>query len=431
MAKTIAVVGSQWGDEGKGKIIDYLAGGADVVVRAQGGSNAGHSVVIDGKRYSLHLIPSGILNPGAENIIGNGVVFDPAGFFEELKSLESDGVNTEKIYVSDRAHVVFPWHKTLDALSEKARGAASIGTTLKGIGPCYMDKVERSGIRVCDLICEEIFREKFEAQLAAKNAIITKLYDGQPLDGASIYREFTEYAKRLAPYVRDTGLLVYDAVTSGKTVLFEGAQGSMLDLDLGTYPYVTSSHPISGGFTSGSGIGAGLIEEIIGITKAYTTRVGEGPFVTELHDETGVLIRERGHEYGVTTGRARRCGWFDGVVVRHSARINGMTGIALMLLDVLDAFDELKLCIAYEHDGEKVEHYPANLKFLSECTPVYRTLKGWKTDLSKLTSYDALPEEAKAYIAAVEEISGVPVKIVSVGPGREQTIIREDVLSSK
>jgi adenylosuccinate synthase len=431
MGKTIAIIGSQWGDEGKGKIIDYLAGGADMVVRAQGGNNAGHSVVIDGKRYSLHLIPSGILNPNAVNIVGNGIVFDPAGFFDELKTLEADGVNTDKIYVSDRAHIVFPWHKTIDALSEKARGAASIGTTLKGIGPCYMDKVERSGIRVCDLIEEEIFRGKFEAQLAAKNAIITKLYGGEPLDGASIYREYSDYAKRLVPFVRDTGVLVYDAVQAGKTVLFEGAQGSMLDLDLGTYPYVTSSHPISGGFTTGSGIGAGLIHEVIGITKAYTTRVGEGPFVTELANEAGALIRERGHEYGVTTGRARRCGWFDGVVVRHSARINGTTGLALMLLDVLDAFDEINLCTAYAHDGGTVEYYPANLKFLSECKPVYKTLKGWKTDLTTLTTYDALPAEAKAYVEAIEQVTGVPVKIVSVGPGREQTIVREDVLSSK
>lgn len=423
MANTIAVVGSQWGDEGKGKIIDYLATRADMVVRAQGGANAGHSVVIGGKRYSLHLIPSGVLNPDAVNIIGNGVVFDPPAFFAELDSLRADGAALGQVYVSDRAHVVFPYHKLLDKLSEEARGADSIGTTLKGIGPCYMDKVERSGLRVCDMTGAG-FAEKLRSRIADKNSIITKLYGGEPLDADAILREYEGYAEKLAPFVRDTGVLVDEAISAGKTVLFEGAQGSMLDLDLGTYPYVTSSHPVSGGFAVGSGIGEGRIKEIIGITKAYTTRVGEGPMVTELKDETGNLIRDRGHEYGVTTGRPRRCGWFDGVVCRYTARINGTTGLALMLLDVLDAFDEIKICYAYEAAGERVEQYPASIDKLAACRPVYKTVKGWKADISGMTSWDELPAETKAYVAEIEAVCGVPVKFVSVGPGRDQTIVR-------
>ncbi|MDR1069124.1 MAG: adenylosuccinate synthase [Clostridiales Family XIII bacterium] len=423
MAKTIAVIGSQWGDEGKGKIIDYLATGADMVVRAQGGANAGHSVVIEGKRYSLHLIPSGVLNDNAVNIIGNGVVFDPPAFLAELDSLRADGVAADKIYISDRAHVVFPYHKLLDKLAEEARGANSIGTTLKGIGPCYMDKVERSGIRICDMLSAG-FKEKLAGRIAAKNEIIVKLYGGEPLDADAVIAEYEAYAGRLAPYVRDTGIMVDEAISSGKTVLFEGAQGSMLDLDLGSYPYVTSSHPVSGGFAVGAGIGEGRIEEIIGITKAYTTRVGEGPMVTELLDGMGDLIRERGHEYGVTTGRPRRCGWFDGVVCRYTARINGTTGLALMLLDVLDEFDEINLCYAYEADGERLDYYPASLEKVSACRPVYKTIRGWKRDISAVTSWDELPAEAQAYVSEVEKICGVPVKFISVGPGREQTIVR-------
>lgn len=424
---TIAIIGSQWGDEGKGKVIDYLASKADMVVRAQGGNNAGHTVVIGKKKYALHLIPSGVLNPGAINVIGNGVVFDPRGFFEELEGLSKDSVDTTKIYVSDRAHVVMPYHRILDGLAEEARGADGIGTTLRGIGPCYMDKVERSGIRVCDLMDENELITNITKQVAAKNEIITKIYKKEPLDTKQIIAEYQDYAKRLKPFVADTGLLVYDAVYSGKTVLFEGAQGSLLDLDLGTYPYVTSSHPISGGFTTGAGIGAGTIAQVIGITKAYTTRVGAGPMVTELLDATGDLIRENGHEYGVTTGRPRRCGWFDAVVVRHSVRINGTTGIALMLLDVLDSFDEIYICTAYESNGEVINHYPASLAKLESCKPVLKKLPGWKKDLTQATSWDELPEEAKAYVEEIEKQCGAPVQIISVGPGREQTILRTEI----
>lgn len=423
----LAIVGAQWGDEGKGKIIDYLAEKADMVVRGQGGNNAGHTVVIGSKKYALHLIPSGVLNKDAVNVIGNGVVFDPEGFFNEIEGLKKDGIDTSKIFVSDRAHIVFSYHKVLDGLYEAARGKDDIGTTKKGIGPCYMDKIERSGLRICDMLDEKSFREKLAAQIDRKNQIITKLFEAEPVNKEEIIETYVAYANRLKPYVRDTGIMVYDSLAANEKVLFEGAQGSLLDVDLGTYPYVTSSHPISGGFTTGSGIGVGSIGEVLGITKAYTTRVGKGPFVTEEDNETGNKIRELGHEYGVTTGRPRRCGWFDGVVVKYSARINGMTGIALMLLDVLGDFDTLKLCYQYDRNGEKVDHFPASLDALEECKPMYKELPGWNCDISECRQYEDLPKEAKDYIQAVEEITGVPVKIVSVGPRRDQTIIRQEI----
>jgi len=423
----LAIVGSQWGDEGKGKIIDYLAEKADMVVRGQGGNNAGHTVVIGEKKYALHLIPSGILNEGAVNVIGNGVVFDPEGFFKELEDLKNDGVDTSKIYVSDRAHIVFSYHKLLDGLYEAARGKDDIGTTKKGIGPCYMDKIERSGIRTCDMLDEALFREKLSAQIDRKNEIITKLFGEKPIEKEAVIETYVEYARRLKPYIRDTGVMVYESLQKGEKVLFEGAQGSLLDVDLGTYPYVTSSHPTSGGFTTGSGIGAGTIQKVLGITKAYTTRVGKGPFVTEEDNETGNKIRELGHEYGVTTGRPRRCGWFDAVVVKYSARINGMTGLSLMLLDVLSEFETIKLCDQYDCGGEKIEHFPARLELVESCKPVYRELPGWKCDISECRTYDELPEAAKNYVKAIEEATGVPVVIISVGPRRDQTIIREQI----
>ncbi len=423
----LAIVGSQWGDEGKGKVIDYLAEKADMVVRGQGGNNAGHTVVIGDKKYALHLIPSGVLNKGALNIVGNGVVFDPEGFFKEIEDLNKDGVDTSKIFVSDRAHIVFPYHKVLDGLYEAARGKDDIGTTKKGIGPCYMDKIERSGIRTCDMLDEKVFREKLSAQIDRKNDIIVKLFGAEPIKKEELIETYVEYAKRLKPYIRDTGVMVYDALKKGEKVLFEGAQGSLLDVDLGTYPYVTSSHPTSGGFTTGSGIGAGAFSEVLGITKAYTTRVGKGPFVTEEDNETGNKIRELGHEYGVTTGRPRRCGWFDAVVVKYSARINGMTGLSLMLLDVLGEFETIKLCHQYDHNGIKIDNFPARLEIIEECKPVYRELKGWMCDISGCKTWDELPEAAKTYVKAIEETTGVPVKIISVGPRRDQTIIREQI----
>lgn len=423
----LAIVGSQWGDEGKGKMIDYFGKKADMVVRAQGGSNAGHSVVIDGKRYSLHLVPSGILNPEAVNIVGNGVVFDPRVFFGELRQLSADGIATDKIFVSDRAHVVFPYHYMLDELYETGRGKEDIGTTKKGIGPCYMDKVQRSGLRTCDMLDPGKFAQKLGDQIDAKNQILEKLYGAPPLDKEATVEEYAGYAKRLAPYIRDTGVLVYEAIRAGKKVLFEGAQGSLLDIDLGTYPYVTSSHPTSGGFTTGSGIGIGNISQVLGIVKAYTTRVGKGPFVTELTDETGNRIREIGHEYGVTTGRPRRIGWFDAVIVNYSSRINGMTSIALMLLDVLSEFDTLKLCYAYEHRGRQVVHYPADLDFLGECAPIYKEMPGWKADITGCRTYEELPALCRAYVEEIERLTGLPVISISVGPEREATIVREEI----
>ena len=423
----LAIIGSQWGDEGKGKMIDYFGKRADMVVRAQGGSNAGHSVVIDGKRHSLHLIPSGILNPNAVNIIGNGVVFDPKVFFAEVEKLAADGISAEKIYISDRAHIVFPYHYILDELYEAGRGEENIGTTKKGIGPCYMDKVQRSGLRTCDMLNMARFSEKLAAQIDEKNKIVQKLYEREPFDKEAMIAEYVAYAKKLAPYICDTGVMVHEAIQSGKKVLFEGAQGSLLDIDLGTYPYVTSSHPISGGFTTGSGIGVGSISEVLGIVKAYTTRVGKGPFVTELINETGDRIREIGHEYGVTTGRPRRIGWFDSVSVHYSSRINGMTGIALMLLDVLSEFDTLKICYAYEHQGKRVDHYPADLDFLGECRPLYKEMKGWKEDITHCKSYEELPAACRAYVEEIEALTGVPVISISVGPEREATIMRKEI----
>ena len=421
---TIAVVGTQWGDEGKGKAIDYLATRADVVVRAQGGNNAGHSVVIDGKKYALHLIPSGILNPTAVNVIGNGVVFDPAGFFEELADLEKDGIDTKNLFISDRVHIVFPYHKVLDGLTEKAKGSSKVGTTNKGIGPCYMDKMARVGLRGCDMLDDELFRSKLSAQIDIKNDMIVKLYGEEPLDKEEILETYCDYAKRLKPYITDTSVLVYNAIREGKKVLFEGAQGTMLDIDLGTYPYVTSSHPVSGGFSTGAGISPRLLDEVIGIVKAYTTRVGAGPFVSEEDNEIGDKIREIGHEYGVTTGRPRRCGWLDLVVIRYAARVNGLTGISLMLLDVLDQFETINVCVGYDYNGQVLTDFPASLDVIGQSKPVYKELKGWNTPITGCRNYDDLPQEAKEYIEFIEEFTGVPVKIVSVGPDREQTMVR-------
>jgi len=421
---TVVIVGAQWGDEGKGKVIDYLAKEADVVVRGQGGNNAGHTVVVGDQKYALHLIPSGILNENTINVIGNGVVFDPQGFIKEIEGLKAKGVSTESIKVSDRAHVVFPYHREIDRLAEEARGADMIGTTKKGIGPSYMDKVERSGIRVCDFVDEEIFESIFRKQIEAKNKIIVSIYGGEALDADAMVAEYKEYAKFVKPFVTDTSVVVYDALKEGKKVLLEGAQGTLLDLDYGTYPYVTSSHPTAGGFTIGSGIGPNQIGEVVGITKAYTTRVGKGPFVTELDNEIGDRIRIAGNEFGTTTGRPRRCGWLDTVIVKYSARVNGMTCIALMLLDVLTGFETVKICKGYRYGDVEIEHFPASLNVLGKCEPIYEELPGWTEDLSDCTTFESLPANARAYVERIEALTGVPVKIISVGPKRTQTIVR-------
>lgn len=424
---SLVVVGTQWGDEGKGKVIDYLAKEADMVVRGQGGNNAGHTVVVGDKKYALRLIPSGVLYDGKINIIGNGVVLDPEGFIQEIEGLNKEGVNTDNIIISDRAHIVMPYHKVLDELSEEMKGDSKVGTTKKGIGPCYMDKVERTGIRACDLLNESLFIKKASEQIDLKNAIIEKIYKGERLDKDKIINQYLEFAKILRPFIKDTTVMVYDALKRGEKILFEGAQGTMLDIDMGTYPYVTSSHPISGGFTVGTGVGPGMINGVLGIVKAYTTRVGKGPFVTEEDNETGDKIRRIGNEFGTVTGRPRRCGWLDLVVINYATRVNGLTGISLMLLDVLSEFDTIKVCVAYDYHGEVMEHFPASLEVLEECKPIYKEIKGWKQDITHCTSYEDLPKEAKNYIEMIEEETGIPIKIVSVGPKRSQTIVREKI----
>lgn len=419
------VVGSQWGDEGKGKIIDILASRADVVVRAQGGNNAGHTVQSGDEVYKLHLIPSGILYPQTLCLIGCGVVVDPKVLLEEIGSLKARGVTCENLRIDPRAHVILPWHIELDGLSEAARGGSDIGTTRRGIGPCYMDKAERCGLRMSDLIVPERFAEKAALVGSQKNDIITKLYGGKALDIGAVIEEYTEYGRQLRKYVEDVSVLTYNAVREGKNVLFEGAQGCLLDIDMGTYPYVTSSHPISGGFTTGIGIGPGMISEVLGVAKAYTTRVGKGPFPTELFDETGDQIRNLGGEFGTTTGRPRRCGWFDAVILRHAVRVNGLTGIALNKLDTLSGLKTLKVCVAYRRsDGSLIRNFPTSLEDLADCSPVYEELPGFDGDLSRCTSYDELPQEAKDYVAFLEQQLDCPVKMVGVGPARSQNLER-------
>jgi len=426
--KTVAIVGSQWGDEGKGKVIDYLATQADVVVRGQGGNNAGHTLVVDGKKFALRLIPSGVLNPNTINVIGNGIVFDPQGFLEEIEMLKKDDIDTSNIKISDRAHIVFPYHKELDALAEEARGANKIGTTKKGIGPCYMDKTERSGIRICDLMDKDVFAKKLKLQVDAKNKLVQGVYGKEAMfDFETIYNEYLGYAEKIRNHVADTSVIVYDAIKAGKKVLFEGAQGTLLDLDLGTYPFVTSSHPISGGFAIGAGVGPNMIKDVVGIVKAYTTRVGEGPFVTELDNEIGEEIRVKGREFGTVTGRARRCGWFDAVIVRYAARVNGLTSISLMLLDVLTGFDKIQVCTAYKMGDQIIKDFPASLEDLAKCEPVYEELEGWTEDITSVERFEDLPENAKKYVAKIEELVGVSVDMVSVGPNRAQTIVRRNV----
>jgi adenylosuccinate synthase len=419
------VVGAQWGDEGKGKTIDILASRADVVVRAQGGNNAGHTVVNAGEVYKLHLIPSGILYSGTSCLIGCGVVIDPKVILEEIDSLQSRGVNCNNLSIDPRAHVIMPWHIELDGLSEKARGGSDIGTTKRGIGPCYMDKAERCGLRMYDLVHPELLTQKAAAVGEAKNKLIVGVYGGEPLDIAKIIKDYTFYGKRLSQYVADVSVLSFDAIKAGKNVLFEGAQGALLDIDLGTYPYVTSSHPTSGGCCTGSGVGPTCIGEVIGVAKAYTTRVGKGPFPTELEDQTGDFIRTRGNEFGTTTGRPRRTGWFDAVIVRHAVRINGLTSIALNKLDTLSEVKTLKICTAYKlPDGSTTSNFPPTLEELAGCEPVYEEFAGFTGDLSRCKSFDELPETAKQYVLAVEKLIDCKVSMVGIGPGRDQNIER-------
>lgn len=421
---TVALIGAQWGDEGKGKYIDILASSADYVVRATGGSNAGHTVVRGGNTYKLHLIPSGILYPNTVNIIGNGVVIDPKTVLEEMDSLAAQGIKFDNLRIDLRAHVVMPYHRTFDELAELAKGDAAIGTTKRGIGPCYADKCDRIGIRMIDLIDPDVFAKKLKTNLELKNKIITCVYGGKALDYDEIRSEYNEYAKRLAPFCRDTGVELYDAVKSNKRIIFEGAQGTLLDLDSGTYPFVTSSHPITGGFCAGAGIGPTAIKECLGIAKSYTTRVGAGPFPTELNDEVGKHLLDVGHEYGVTTGRARRCGWLDAVILRLAVRINGLTSLAINKLDPLTGLSKIKIATHYVKDGKVVRDFPADITMLEGCTPVYEEFDGWTEDITGVRSFDKLPKAAQNYIKAIEKIAGCPVTMIGVGPDREQNIVR-------
>lgn len=418
------VLGAQWGDEGKGKMTDYLAEEANVVVRYQGGNNAGHTVEVGEKQYKLHLIPSGILHDEKLNVIGNGVVVDPKAFFTEIDYLKEEGVKVtpEKLIVSDRAHVIMPYHKVLDKLKEKARGKNDIGTTGKGIGPCYTDKFERCGIRVCDLIDKEVFKEKLKDNIEMKNKYIVNVLGGEPLSFEEIYEEYSNYGEELKPFVKDTSVRVYNEIKEDKTVLFEGAQGMLLDIDYGTYPYVTSSNTTAGGVANGVGIGPNMITNAVGIAKAYTTRVGKGPFPTELEDETGEWIREKGHEYGVTTGRSRRCGWLDIVILKTSVRVSGLTSLAVTKIDTLAGLEKVKMCVGYKFNDEIIDYFPASLEELAKCEPIYEEFDGWDESVANARSYEELHPNARKYLERIEELTDTRISIVSVGPRRDQTM---------
>ncbi|OIB03524.1 adenylosuccinate synthase [Paenibacillus sp. LC231] len=418
---TVVVVGTQWGDEGKGKITDYLAESADVVARYQGGNNAGHTILIDGKKFKLSLIPSGVFYKDKTCVIGNGMVVNPAALIEEINYIHDNGFSTDNLVISDRAHVIMPYHMVLDALEEDRKGPNKIGTTRKGIGPCYMDKAARNGIRIADLMDAEEFELRLRHLVKEKNQVITQVYGGEALDVEEILTQYLEYAEIIRKYVRDTSVILNDAIDENQKVLFEGAQGVMLDIDQGTYPFVTSSNPSAGGVCIGSGVGPSKIQQVIGVAKSYTTRVGDGPFPTELDNAIGAYIREKGHEYGTVTGRARRVGWFDSVVVRHARRVSGITGLSLNSLDVLSGLETVKICTAYKFRGEEITHYPASLKMLAECEAIYEELPGWSEDITSAKTLEDLPENTRRYVERVSELTGIPIAIFSVGRNREQT----------
>lgn len=424
---TIVVVGSQWGDEGKGKITDFLSEKADIIARYQGGNNAGHTIRFDNKTYKLQLIPSGIFNEEKVSVICNGLVVDPKWLLKEINNLKKTGVICNNLKISNRAHVVLPYHLKLDEVEEKRRGSNKIGTTKKGIGPTYVDKYKRCGIRVADLLDEELFKKKLKQNLDEKNELFEKIYGVEGFSVDEIFDEYFAIGKELKKYVTDTSKLLSDGEKSKKNILFEGAQGVMLDIDHGTYPYVTSSNPSAGGITVGAGYVPTEGFTVIGICKAYTSRVGDGPFPTELFDEIGEKIREVGHEYGTVTKRPRRIGWFDTVVMRHSARVSGMTNLSVNCLDVLTGLKEIKICVAYDYKGEKLTEYPANENIIKECKPIYETLEGFSEDITKITSLEQLPENAKNYLRRIEELVGVKISIFSTGPDRTQTHLLEDL----
>lgn len=425
----VVLIGAQWGDEGKGKITDFLAEKADMIVRYQGGNNAGHTVVIDNVTYKLHLIPSGIFYSDKVCVIGNGLVIDPKVLIEELDYLESRGVSTKNLRISSNAHVIMPYHKMLDILEEDFKGEKKIGTTKRGIGPAYKDKAARTGIRFSDFLDHDEFAEKLAFNLKEKNLILQKIYEKEELDYEDILQEYMGYRERVKPYIADTSLEVNQFLNEGKKVLFEGAQGTLLDLDHGTYPYVTSSNPIAGSACIGAGVGPTRIEKVVGVIKAYTTRVGEGPFPTELSCEVGELIRNKGGEFGTTTGRPRRCGWFDAVIARYAVRVSGISDFAFTKLDVLTGMEKLKICTSYKYKGQQITEFPQSLKFLAECEAVYEEMPGWQEDLTGINSFAQLPAEAQNYVRRIEDITGVPMSILAVGPGRDQTIIRRNIFS--
>ena len=422
----VVVTGAQWGDEGKGKITDLLSEKAHVVVRFQGGVNAGHTVVVNGQTFKLHLIPSGILYPETQCIIASGTAIDPQVLLGEIDRLHQLGVSTTNLSIAETAHVTMPYHRAIDLAEEHRKGDRKIGTTGRGIGPTYADKSDRTGIRVLDLMDPEGLRERLNWAVPYKNVLLEKLYGLEPLDTDSIIDEYLGYAERLRPYVKDVALALNQAIRDRKNVLFEGAQGTLLDLDFGTYPYVTSSHPIAGGACIGAGVGPTSIDRVIGVAKAYTTRVGEGPFPTELLGDRGQYLCDRGSEFGTTTGRRRRCGWFDAVIGRYAVRVNGLDCLAITKLDVLDELDEIEVCVAYESNGERLEHFPSSDRVFAQCKPIYKTLPGWGKPTSHCRSVEDLPPEASDYLKFLAQVMEVPIAIVSLGASRDQTIIVED-----
>ncbi len=428
----VVVVGCHWGDEAKGKFVDLLGQDAEVVIRYGGGPNAGHTVIVGERTFKFHLIPSGILNPRAISIMADGMAIDPGHLVKELDELEGRGISTASLRISQNAHVILPYHRALDQLEEKSKGNAAIGTTGRGVGPCYADKASRVGVRMGDLVDPKRLRERLAAVLPLKNAVLTKVFEGEAFDLDTLVAELAPIAERLKPYVTDTQALAIDAVATGKRILFEGAQAALLDLDGGTYPFVTSSHPISGGATIGTGVPPTAISEIIGVVKAYTTRVGAGTFPTELLDEKGDRIRERGHEYGTTTGRPRRCGWLDAFALQYTSRVNGLTGICVGHLDVLAGFETVNICVGYTRNGVLLKHFPSgDVVNLDGCEPVFESLPGWPEEsLEKVTSFEQLHPNARAYVRRVEELAGVPARVVSSGPRRDQTLLAPEMPAS-
>ena len=424
----IVLLGAQWGDEGKGKATDLLGDRVDYVVRYQGGNNAGHTVVIGDQKYALHLLPSGILSPNVVPVIGNGVVIDPGVLLTEIKGLNERGIDTSKLKISTNAHLITPYHRTIDKVSERFLGNSKIGTTGRGIGPAYADKINRIGIRIQDLFDPSILQQKIEGALRDKNQVLIKVFNRKGLEVEEVLKEYLEYAEILAPYIADTGLLLNKALDAGKNVLLEGSQGTLLDVDHGTYPFVTSSNPTAGGACTGSGIGPTRISRVIGIVKAYTTRVGSGPFPTELFDEDGEKLRTIGGEIGVTTGRARRCGWYDAPIARYAVRVNGLTDFFLTKLDVLTGWEKIPVCVAYEVDGKRVEELPASQSDFHHAKPIYEYLPGWSENITKARIFEELPANARAYVKYLEEISGAPMSAIGVGPGRDETIVLKEFI---